>query len=268
MRASQLPAVASALRHVLALAAFALATPVWADAPHPWVTASPRLEKNAFFSNLKSGDVVDSPFVVKFGLSGIGIAGVSKPVSHTGHHHLMIDRELPLDFTQPLPFNDQYVHFGKGQMEAVVELPAGKHALRLVFADDKHIPNFVYSDVLNIEVRGPSGRDKASLAGKSVEVLTPNDGARLTAPFLFGLHASGFNISHTEIKDDNTGHLRIKVQNAEGKAEHIELADGRTQVWLNPPVGVYSAVVELVSNAQPQRVLGSSVNRRFTVSAR
>ncbi|WP_323001534.1 DUF4399 domain-containing protein [Denitromonas sp.] len=127
MRASQLPAVADALRHGLALAVFALAAPVWADAPHPWVTESPRLEKNAYFSNLASGDVVESPFVVKFGLSGIGIAAVSRPVSHTGHHHLMIDRELPLDFTQPLPFNDQYVHFGKGQMEAVVE-PARRPA--------------------------------------------------------------------------------------------------------------------------------------------
>jgi hypothetical protein len=268
MRASQLPAVASALRHVLALAAFVVAAPVSADPLHPWVTESPRLEKNAFFSNLKSGDVVDSPFVVKFGLSGIGIAAVSKPVSHTGHHHLMIDRELPLDFTQPLPFNDQYVHFGKGQMEAVLELPAGKHALRLVFADDKHIPNFVYSDVLNIEVRGPSGRDKASLAEKSVEVLTPKDGARVTAPFLFGMHASGFNISHTDIKDNNTGHFRIKLQTPDGKAELIELADGRTQIWLNPPAGVYSAVVELVSNTAPFPVLGSSTGRRFTVTAR
>ena len=268
MRASQLPAVADALRHGLALAVFALAAPAWADAPHPWVTESPRLEKHAYFSNLKSGDVVESPFVVKFGLSGIGIAAVSRPVSHTGHHHLMIDRELPLDFTQPLPFNDQYVHFGKGQMEAVVDLPAGPHALRLVFADDKHIPNFVYSDVLHIEVRGPSGRDKAELTRPSVDILTPADGARLVPPFLLGLHASGFNVSHTDIKDDNTGHFRVKLQTAEGKTEVITLADGRTQVWLNPPPGTYSVGVELVSNAQPARNLGTAPGRRLTVSAR
>lgn len=268
MRAIQLPPVASALRHGLALAAFVCTLPVGAEAVHPWVTESPRLEKNAYFSNLTSGDVVDSPFVVKFGLSGIGIAGVSKPVSHTGHHHLMIDRELPLDFTQPLPFNDQYVHFGKGQMEAVLELPAGKHALRLVFADDKHIPNFVYSDVLHIEVRGPSGRDKAALAAKSVEILTPSEGARVTAPFLFGMHASGFNISHSDIKEAQTGHFRVKLHTVEGKTEVITLADGRTQVWLNPPAGAYAAELELVSNRQPVRTLGSAPSRRFTVIAR
>lgn len=268
MRAIQLPPVASALRHAMTLAAVALALPAGADTPHPWVTGSPRLEKNAYFSNLRSGDEVDSPFLVKFGLSGIGIAAVGKPVPATGHHHLMIDRELPLDFTQPLPFNAQYVHFGKGQMEAVLDLPAGEHELRLVFADDKHIPNFVYSDVLRIRVRGPGGRDKSALAGRSVDILTPPDGAQVAAPFLLGLHASGFNVSHVDVKAANTGHFRVTLQTPDGKAEQIVLADGQTQVWLQPPPGRYAVSTELVGNAPPAPVLGRSPLRQVTVTAR
>ncbi|MFX8778223.1 DUF4399 domain-containing protein, partial [Acinetobacter baumannii] len=83
--------------------------------------------------------------LIKFGLTGIGIAAIDKPLAQTGHHHLLIDRPLPSDFRQPLPFNDQYIHFGKGQMETVINLPPGEHTIRLVFADHRHIPNFVYS---------------------------------------------------------------------------------------------------------------------------
>ena len=40
----------------------------------------------------------------------------------SGHHHLLVNRDLPLDFKAALPFNEQYIHFGKGQMETVLTL--------------------------------------------------------------------------------------------------------------------------------------------------
>ena len=51
----------------------------------------------------KDGDTVTNPFKVQFGLSGMGIApaGVDKP--STGHHHLLIDVDEPLDPNQPIP---------------------------------------------------------------------------------------------------------------------------------------------------------------------
>jgi len=77
---------------------------------------------------------------VAFGLSGMGIAPAGTQFENTGHHHLLID-DPQIDFTQPLPQNDQIKHFGKGQTETSLTLPPGKHTLQLVLADLTHTPH-------------------------------------------------------------------------------------------------------------------------------
>ena len=62
-----------------------------------WVAPPPNLEPEAHFTNLKDGAVVDSPFVVKFGLSMRGIVPAGQTVGRAGHHHLLVDQPLPLD---------------------------------------------------------------------------------------------------------------------------------------------------------------------------
>jgi Domain of unknown function (DUF4399) len=69
---------------------------------------------------------------------GIAPAGVDVP--NTGHHHLLIDTDLP-PTDQPLPNDFNHLHFGKGQTEAVVDLKPGRHTLQLLLADDRHIPH-------------------------------------------------------------------------------------------------------------------------------
>ena len=68
-----------------------------ADGVHPWVVPPPRLNKSAYFSNLSDGASIETPFLLKFGLTGIGIAPIVKPVKGTGHHHLLVNRDLPMD---------------------------------------------------------------------------------------------------------------------------------------------------------------------------
>jgi hypothetical protein len=86
------------------------------------------------------GEVVTSPFKVVFGLSGMGVApsGVDKP--KTGHHHLLIDTDLP-DLTRPIPADDKHRHFGGGQSEVLIELAPGEHSLQLLLADFAHSPH-------------------------------------------------------------------------------------------------------------------------------
>jgi Domain of unknown function (DUF4399) len=87
-----------------------------------------------------AGARVKSPVTVVFGLTGMGIAPAGVKFDNTGHHHLLIDTELPADLTQPLPVSDAIRHFGKGQTETTLDLPPGKHTLQLVFADFTHTP--------------------------------------------------------------------------------------------------------------------------------
>ena len=84
---------------------------------HPWVLPSPKNEPSTYFVNLKDGEVRETPFVARFGLSMRGLVPAGKTAGRAGHHHLLINQALPLDFRKPLPFTDQYIHFGKGQME-------------------------------------------------------------------------------------------------------------------------------------------------------
>jgi hypothetical protein len=118
-------------------------------------TPSPAGAK-VYFINLKDGDAVNSPFLVQFGLSGMGVApaGVEKP--NTGHHHLLIDTALtPEQMKEPIPSDANHVHFGGGQTEAMVTLPPGQHTLQLVLADWTHIPHVppVMSQPITITVR-------------------------------------------------------------------------------------------------------------------
>src|SRR6187549_2537518 len=62
----------------------------------------------------KDGAKVKSPVTVVFGLKGMGIAPAGIKFDNTGHHHLLIDSELPADLSQPLLANEHNVHFGKG----------------------------------------------------------------------------------------------------------------------------------------------------------
>ena len=102
-------------------------------------TAAPP-NASVYIISPKDGDTVTNPFKVQFGLSGMGVApaGVDKP--NTGHHHLLIDVNEPLDSSEPIPQDKAHLHFGAGQTEAHIELAPGKHTLQLVLGDAKHFP--------------------------------------------------------------------------------------------------------------------------------
>jgi hypothetical protein len=108
-----------------------------------------------YFVAPANGATVSSPFTVKFGLKGMGVApaGVNHP--NTGHHHLLIDVDKLPDFSAPLPATDNIRHFGGGQTEAELTLPPGRHTLQLVFADYLHIPHDspVVSEKITITVK-------------------------------------------------------------------------------------------------------------------
>ena len=86
----------------------------------------------------KDGATVTSPFLVQFGLKGMGVAPAGVKFENTGHHHLLIDSDPPTDINAPLTADDRLIHFGKGQTQATVTLPPGKHTLQLLLGDQDH----------------------------------------------------------------------------------------------------------------------------------
>lgn len=235
-----------------------------ADLPaHPWVVVPPSWSPEAYFTNLKDGASVESPFVARFGLSMRGIVPAGKTAGRAGHHHLLIDQPLPLDFKKPLPFTEKYVHFGKGQMEALVDLPPGSYTLRLVLADQGHIPYFVYSKPLRITVTKQNKDVKPAdvLGPPRIEVLGAAERGAVQVPLRMQFHASGYNVSHAGPKVDGTGHFRLTLERSGQKPEVIELDGGQTELWLSPPRGDYSAKLELVGNGD-----GKSIVRAKPVS--
>ena len=109
--------------------------------------------EKVYFINLKNGDMLKSPFLVQFGLSGKGVAPAGVEVANTGHHHLLINID-ELDFKMPIPSSKQHLHFGMGQTETTLDLPAGKHKLQLVLGDKYHIPHNppLVSEVIEVTV--------------------------------------------------------------------------------------------------------------------
>ena len=125
------------LRTLSALAVVALvATPALAgETPAPEGAA-------VYFVNLADGDTVKNPVLVQFGLRGMGVAPAGTEKEGTGHHHLIIDEAIEgEELNEPVPSDDNHRHFGGGQTEISVELPAGSHTLQLVLGDHNHIPH-------------------------------------------------------------------------------------------------------------------------------
>ena len=118
------------------------------------ITSSVFAEARVYFINLEDGDEVESPFLIQFGLSEMGIAPAGIDRENTGHHHLLINVN-DLDFSKPIPASKNHIHFGGGQTESLVELPPGDYRLQLVLGDMTHTPHTppVVSRQINITVK-------------------------------------------------------------------------------------------------------------------
>lgn len=96
-------------------------------------------EAQAYIISPQNGETVGKTFKVKFGLSGMGVAPAGVDVKHTGHHHLLIDKdELP---AMDKPMGGDVIHFGGGQTETTVTLEPGEHTLQLILGDKNHVPH-------------------------------------------------------------------------------------------------------------------------------
>jgi Domain of unknown function (DUF4399) len=212
------------------------------------------------FGNLKNGYNVRSPFWVEFGIRGMGVVPAGNAHDKAGHHHILVDRALPLNHRDKIPFDDSHRHFGKGQTSTALDLPPGKHTLRLLFADHEHRPHFVFSPEITVNVIGKRDataapridernfdatcaawyqdmRTTPRTAAKEVYAKNVRDGEQVTSPMRLSLGAVGFGIAPADKAVTDTGHFALTVVQA-GKpvARHV-WSDGRTEAVLDLPRG-------------------------------
>lgn len=101
-------------------------------------TPSPEGAK-AYFIDLKEGDTVKSPLLIRFGLTEqMGIAPALADWPDTGHFHLLIDTKPP---NPNKPISKKHLHLHLGQTEATVKLSKGMHTLQIVMGDYSHLPH-------------------------------------------------------------------------------------------------------------------------------
>ncbi|WP_326539849.1 DUF4399 domain-containing protein [Pseudorhodoferax sp.] len=229
------------------------------------------------FSNLRHGFAVRSPFAVDFAIRGMGVAPAGVALGGTGHHHILINRPMPPSITAPIPFDDSHRHFGKGQTGTLLDLPPGRHTLRLLFADHEHRPHFVFSREITVQVRGPRSStprpviDPARFAETCAswyqdEVATPappDEPLRvlnvrayepLTSPFTLHLGVGGMGIcaagAQPEKPEDaaQVGHFVLQLFDARSfrPVQTFRLSNGATQVNVFAGVGDYLARLRLV----------------------
>ncbi len=105
-----------------------------------WAGDSPSPEgAKVYFVDLKDGDTVSSPLLVRMGLTEqMGIAPALADWPDTGHFHLLIDTKTPHP-DKPIAKRHQHLHMG--ETERTIKLTPGPHTLQIVLGDYAHIPH-------------------------------------------------------------------------------------------------------------------------------
>ena len=88
-----------------------------------------------------TGSTVSSPVKVCMKVDGVMLQPANKGVKPgTGHHHLLVDINLPRDLSKMLDKDSNHIHMGDGSKCKELKLVSGKHIIRTLFATAAHVP--------------------------------------------------------------------------------------------------------------------------------
>ena len=88
-----------------------------------------------------TGSTVSNPVKVCMAVDEVEVQPAKKGVNPgKGHHHLLIDVDLPKDLSQKIGKDAKHVHMGDGSTCKELKLGSGKHVIRTLFANGGHVP--------------------------------------------------------------------------------------------------------------------------------
>ena len=92
---------------------------------------------SVFFKHPADGATVPSPVFIEMGLKGMQIEPAGAVKEGFGHHHILIN-QTSWPKGQVIPASDSTKHYGKGQMDASLELEPGEYTISLQFGNGVH----------------------------------------------------------------------------------------------------------------------------------
>lgn len=227
----------------------------------PRTAAAPNA--SVFFVGLQDGATIPPRSVIRFGTANIAIVPAGTRQDNAGHHHLLVDTELPpLDREIPSDFN--HLHFGRGQTETELTLPPGEHTLQLLFADHEHVPHDppVMSQKIKVRVEAASATQTPAVpqgaAGKPGRTPAPNDAVvyfvyprngttiYATSTIRFGLRNMG--VAPAGVIKPNTGHHHLLIDvptppldvAIPSDLNHLHFGNGQTERKITLPPGKHT----------------------------
>jgi hypothetical protein len=210
------------------------------------------------FIDLNDGAVIGSKTTIRFGLHGMGVAPAGTRGPNIGHHHLLIDTDLP-PLDQPIPNDKNHLHFGGGQTEVELSLPQGPHTLQLLFSDADHIPHTppVYSDKIHVTVAAPLPAPAPTAAatepetrhpsppGARVYIISPENGAYVPTTFTVRFGLEKMDVAPAGVEKANSGHHHLLIdtslppmdQPIPSDDNHLHFGAGETEATITLPKG-------------------------------
>ncbi|MDC1153068.1 DUF4399 domain-containing protein [Nitrospinaceae bacterium] len=196
--------------------------------------------KSVSISEPSNGTKISGPVKVCLETSGVEVEPAKMGVNKgKGHHHLLVDVGLPKNLSNPIGKDANHIHMGDGSKCKKLNLPAGKHTIRALFAKGNHVP---YDPALTAKV--------SIEILSSVTITSPPKGAMVTGPVQVCLETSGVEVEPAKMgvnKGKGHHHLLVDVglpknlSNPIGKdANHIHMGDGSKCKKLNLPAGKHT----------------------------
>jgi hypothetical protein len=206
----------------------------------------------AYFVDLKDGATVPTKVTIHFGLHGMGVAPAGSDKANSGHHHLLIDAELP-PLDKPIPNDFNHLHFGAGQTEADVTLTPGDHTLQLLLGDKDHIPHTppVMSAQIKVHAVEPGTgvvRRHPSPPDAKVYFAYPSDGAYITKNPVIRFGLVNMGVAPAGFDKPNTGHHHLMVDTPlppldkpiPNDFNHLHFGAGQTEAKVILPLGPHT----------------------------
>jgi hypothetical protein len=188
------------------------------------------------FAEPLDGAVVPSTFDVVMAAESLIVESAGEIREGAGHFHILVDTDF-VAAGELLPFDENHLHFGRGQLTTTLELEAGVHTLRLQFANGAHIAleGEQYLDTITVTVgsgisapsdvitssatseAAPSSMvtatgaitEESAISG--VRFVEPQNGDEVLSPFDVTMEAEGLTVEPAGEIREGAGHLHILV---------------------------------------------------------